>query len=84
MSPGWRPPINNCDYDMSGEILRWVHGTEVVRARRPVVPGNLIAVNQSSFLPTNWTVEKSLLDPLGYVYVPQACRLANQSMHGVP
>lgn len=84
MSPGWRPPINNCDYDMSGEILRWVHGTEVVRARRPVVPGNLIAVNQSSFLSTNWTVEKALLDPLGYVYVPQACRLANQSMHGVP
>ena len=67
---------------MAGEILRWVYGTDVVRARRPVVPNNLIAVNQSAFLPTNWTVDKALLDPLGYIYVPQACRLAYPSEEG--
>jgi len=81
-SAGWRPPINNCDYDMAGEILRWVYGTEGVRERRPVVPNNLLAVNQSAFLPTNWTVDKALLDPLGYVYVPAACRLAKPPEEG--
>lgn len=61
---------------MSGEILRWVYGADVIRARRPVVPENLIAFNQSAFLPANWTVDMALLDTLGYVYVPQACRVA--------
>lgn len=77
-SPGWRPPINNCNYDMSGEILRWVYGAEAVRTRGRVVPGNLIAINQSAFLPSNWTVDKALLDALGYVYVPQRCSPADQ------
>jgi hypothetical protein len=88
-SPGWRPPINSCDFDLSGEILRWVRGGgggggggasrasagQEVRPRKPVVPANLLKINQSQFLPANWTAQRALLDEVAYVYVPRACQL---------
>ena len=74
-TPGWRPPINSCDYDLSGEILRWVEGADKVRPRGIVRPANLLAVNQSRFLPPGWTVDKALLDETGFVYVPSGCQV---------
>eukprot|EP00756_Hemistasia_phaeocysticola_P045050 Hpha_TRINITY_DN1881_c0_g2::TRINITY_DN1881_c0_g2_i1::g.170550::m.170550 len=74
---GWRPPINSCDYDMTGEILRWVYGEGEVLPRKPVVPTNLFSVNQSAYLPpgSNWTAGTAWLDEVGLVYVPKACKL---------
>jgi hypothetical protein len=69
---------------MSGEILRWVYGTDKVKTRRAVVPANLVAINQSAFLPANWTADKALLDPVGYVYVPHACRPKHSQGHTQP
>ena len=74
-TPGWRPPINSCDYDMSGEILRWILGAHNVAARKAVVPNNLFSFQQARYLPANWTAERALLDERGYVYIPKACQL---------
>tara|TARA_B110000208_G_scaffold173051_1_gene216584 strand:+ start:990 stop:2105 length:1116 start_codon:yes stop_codon:yes gene_type:complete len=70
---GWRPPINSCNFDMSGEVLRWILGPANVSARKPVVASNLIPVQQQRWLPADWTVKRALLDDTGFVYVPRAC-----------
>ena len=78
MSHGWRPPINSCDYDLSGEILRWVLGPGNIRPRdptaSPVVPANLFTLNQTRFLPPGWTPATALVDPTGFIYIPERCQ----------
>ena len=82
---GWRPPINSCDYDMSGEILRWVLGDANVKPRHTsplkggvsVNPAHLFQVNQSQFLQPGWNTTTALLDNWGFLYIPKQCQLQN-------
>ena len=76
MTDGWRPPINSCDFDLSGEILRWIHGAAAVRPRAAAVAAHLLEVEQAPFLPDGWTAEKALVDEVGFIYIPDACRAA--------
>lgn len=74
---GWRPPINSCGYDMSGELLRWIYGDGNVPTRAPqdqVSPNHLLQLETSRYLPEGWTPQKAQLDPLGFVYAPPGCR----------
>ena len=86
---GWRPPINSCDYDMAGEVLRWVLGPGNLKPRGgggaggAVQPANLFQVNQSQFLSNQpgWSTQTALLDEWGYIYIPAACQLAPAPPH---
>eukprot|EP00041_Stephanoeca_diplocostata_P011934 m.198169 g.198169 ORF g.198169 m.198169 type:complete len:420 (+) comp18738_c0_seq1:81-1340(+) len=72
----WRPPINSCGYDMSGELLRWILGDGAVKpaaAANAVSTTRLYQVNQSKFLPLGWTLHSALLDSIGFIYAPTSC-----------
>eukprot|EP00040_Diaphanoeca_grandis_P029363 m.171878 g.171878 ORF g.171878 m.171878 type:complete len:394 (+) comp31665_c1_seq1:466-1647(+) len=75
---GWRPPINSCNFDMAGELLRWIYRQP--GAIKPRVPQHTIAntglvqINTIDYLPKGWTPKQALLDPLAFVYVPKTCR----------
>ena len=87
MSAGWRPPINSCDYDLAGAILRWILGAANVAPRAAsgaVVPSNLIAVQQAQFLPNGSSLRSALLDETGFVYVPSRCRATQASDADAP
>lgn len=64
---GWRPPINSCNFDMTGSILKWILGDENVTERGVPSEANLFAVNQQQFLSGNWTVKGALLDTTGEI-----------------
>ena len=67
----------NCQYDMSGAMLRWVLGEAHVKpkvAQGAVKARNLIEVNQQRLLPAGWNVSGALLDEVGFAYVPEICR----------
>ena len=74
--PGWRPPINNCDYDMSGAMFRWLLGPYggTVRPHGAANAANLLQFDQAPHVPANWTLASSLLDAVGFVYAPRQCR----------
>jgi hypothetical protein len=77
ISPGWRPPINSCNYDMAGELLRWILGEENVQPRsiaQRVVAANLLQVNQSNYLPQNTSLAQAQVDEIGFMYIPVKCR----------
>jgi len=82
MTDGWRPPINSCDFDLSGEVLRWIYGAEAVRPRAAVVAAHLIEVKQAQFLPAGWTPAKALVEKTGLVYIPAGCRAADSDDDG--
>jgi hypothetical protein len=77
---GWRPAMNNCDFDMSGNFLRHIYGEHVIKPRAPwpsgVQESNLLMFNQSRYLSENWTAGlfASGMDSTGFAYVPTACR----------
>ena len=94
-SAGWRPPINSCDYDLAGTILRWILGAANVEPRArggaskgaaggAVEPSNLIAVQQAQFLPNGSSLRSALLDDTGFVYVPSRCRATQGSEAAAP
>eukprot|EP01043_Picozoa_sp_COSAG02_P068179 COSAG02_NODE_11229_length_1766_cov_1.607079_1_plen_298_part_00 len=48
--PWWLPPINNCDYDMAGDMFLFLHangGSARLQARKPVVASHLLAFSQA-------------------------------------
>jgi hypothetical protein len=62
-----QPPfINNCGFEQSQDILRWIYGSLKAPA---ATAGNLLSFDQSPFDPNG----NASLGPTGYVYVPTAC-----------
>ena len=51
----------------SGILLRHILGEHAVAGRKPVVVGNLLPVQQQTWLPAGWTTERALLDDVGQV-----------------
>lgn len=63
------PYINNCNYDMAGDILKLFYGNlKVSRAPRAAVNTQLYQFDQTEFQTQN-----SALYNFGYIYVPKAC-----------
>jgi predicted esterase len=67
------PFINNCNYDMAGDILKLFYGNlngnlNVSRSPRAVVNAQLYQFDQTEFQTQN-----SALYSFGYIYVPKAC-----------
>jgi poly(3-hydroxybutyrate) depolymerase len=71
--PWWQPPINNCGYDMSGAVFRFLMN----KTLQPRTRGNrshLLKFNQTQFLPPGVNATEALLDKTGFVYVPAGCK----------
>lgn len=63
------PFLNNCNYDMAGDILKLFYGPlKPSRASRAAIDSQLYPFDQSEFQTQN-----SSLYSYGYVYVPKAC-----------
>jgi poly(3-hydroxybutyrate) depolymerase len=67
------PFINNCGFEQSQDILRWIYGA--LNAPTVVPAGNLLSFDQRPFDP----VDKASLGPTGYVYVPTGCMQAGSA-----
>jgi poly(3-hydroxybutyrate) depolymerase len=61
------PYLNDCDYDAAGELLRHLYGDLAPRGRAN--PRNLVAFDQRRY-----ETPGASLEPLGYAYIPAACR----------
>lgn len=61
------PYLNDCDYDGAGMLLQHLYGDLAPRGRAD--PRNLVAFDQRRH-----EAPGASLEPLGYVYVPDACR----------
>ena len=67
--------VNNCAYDLSGDILRHIFGGVPVKPRATAPASNLRWVNQQAFLPEkNGTWTNAALMKWALVYVPTACQ----------
>eukprot|EP00039_Didymoeca_costata_P023175 m.6241 g.6241 ORF g.6241 m.6241 type:complete len:415 (+) comp3505_c0_seq1:226-1470(+) len=75
VTAGWRPPINNCNFDLSGEILKWVFGSSKIKPRDKshVSENYLYNIPQAPFVPNNSTTKKAQLDDIGFIYIPPKC-----------
>jgi hypothetical protein len=72
--PWWLPPINNCDYDMAGDMLSFLLGGAALRPRRPALAEHLLAFSQANYVATN--LSHAAMDATGFVYAPVACHAA--------
>jgi hypothetical protein len=61
------PYINDCDYDAAGALLMHIYGA-LDNAVEP--KGSMLEFDQSEFFPAD---EDAGLNPLGQVYIPEAC-----------
>ena len=75
--PWWLPPINNCDYDMAGDMLTFLLGGKPLKPRKSAVASNLLAFDQGHYISTNASF--AAMDATGFVYAPAACRDAAAS-----
>ena len=62
------PYINDCDFDLSGNILEHLYGTLNPRNDNPLPTGNYIEFLQSKFISNHG------MAATGWAYVPQACQ----------
>ena len=86
MTVGWKPPINSCNFDMSGEILKWMYEPKrIIHPRTTAAPAslhNLMKINQTKYLPKGWSIKRALLDDIGFIYIPKQCQMKkNGSNH---
>ena len=72
--PGWAPPVNNCGYDMSGEMFKWLEAPRIIAARGVEIPSNLFTINQTGYIPHGWLPSTAFLDTVGFIYAPKKCR----------
>ena len=70
--PWWLPPINNCDYDMAGDMLSFLLGGAALKPRQPALASHLLAFPQADYVATN--LSNAAMDETGFVYAPPACR----------
>ncbi|MBS0308020.1 MAG: hypothetical protein JSS58_03530 [Proteobacteria bacterium] len=64
------PYINNCNFDLPGAMLNWIHGA--LKPRVAAVPANLMQFNQDEF--RGATRDSDAFDASALVYVPNACQ----------
>eukprot|EP00750_Incisomonas_marina_P002512 INCI12385.2.p1 GENE.INCI12385.2~~INCI12385.2.p1 ORF type:complete len:505 (+),score=75.01 INCI12385.2:167-1681(+) len=77
-APWWRPPINHCNYDMSGDMLRTVvgNGKHLPRQRRQVSRHMHLYQFKQSLYTQNGTDESANNTAMAneaFVYVPTEC-----------
>lgn len=63
--------VNNCEYDLSGDMLRHFYGHDLkprVRARQ-----RLKWIDQSQYTPWGWDFEDTLMSTYAIAYVPTGC-----------
>jgi len=68
------PYINNCNFDLAGDILKWIYGP--LNAKNTGAPGgSLVEFNQAEFIasPTTHGMAAS-----GWAYVPASCAANGQ------
>lgn len=68
------PYINNCNFDLAGEILKWIYGT--LNARNTgTLGGSFVEFNQAEFIasPASHGMASS-----GWAYVPASCGAGQQ------
>lgn len=63
------PYINNCNFDLAGEILKWIYGT-LNQKNSGVLGGSFVEFNQAEFIasPASHGMAAS-----GWAYVPASC-----------
>eukprot|EP00038_Savillea_parva_P007664 m.171727 g.171727 ORF g.171727 m.171727 type:complete len:422 (-) comp13412_c0_seq1:249-1514(-) len=78
---GWRPPINNCQYDLAGQILQDIYGGNLKkRASQDSINGSfMIRFSQAKYIPKESNPKKALLDTDAYLFAPPACRKAGHT-----
>jgi poly(3-hydroxybutyrate) depolymerase len=60
------PYINNCNFDLAGEILKWLYGTLNPR-NTGTLGGTLLQFDQTEFVTNHG------MDTTGWAYIPAAC-----------
>ncbi|CAN5293832.1 PHB depolymerase family esterase [soil metagenome] len=65
------PYLNNCNFDLAGETLRWIHG--MLNARTGAIAANFHQFDQNEFRPADMR-DTDGIDSTGWVYVPSACK----------
>lgn len=68
----WRPPINNCKYDMAGKMLQHIYGTLVHRSASK--PTNLVPIDQALYIPEGASIGEMHMDPVAWLYIPSGCQ----------
>lgn len=68
------PYINNCNFDLAGEILKWIYGS-LAAPNNGTLSGSLVEFNQAEFIanPASHGMAAS-----GWAYVPAACASGQQ------
>lgn len=77
------PYINNCNFDLPGTMLKWIHGD--LKPRVPSIPANLIKFSQDEF--RGKTRDSDAFDSTAWAYVPGACKSGEEcklhiALHG--
>ena len=76
-APWWRPPINHCGYDMSGEMFEAVvgGGKPLSKKREYAHDSHLYQFNQSRYTQngTDRSAWNSAMAPEAFIYVPEEC-----------
>jgi len=70
------PYINKCNYDGAGQVLNWVYGD--LKPKGSAVSSNIMAIDQSKYVPSGYSLSSLSLGPKAYVYVPTACKSGDQ------
>lgn len=75
------PYIDNCGFEQSHDIVRWIYGTSAKPLNPPAAQANgkLLRFDQRTFDPQR----RALLDDVGYAYVPAECERATCAVHVV-
>lgn len=75
------PFINNCGFEQSHEIVRWIYAKPAAPLNPPAAQagGKLLAFDQRAFDPSG----RASLSDTGYVYVPAECEHSACAVHVV-
>ncbi|KAH3759265.1 polyhydroxybutyrate depolymerase [Pelomyxa schiedti] len=65
------PYINNCNYDMAGEMYNWIYGT--LNPRGSMITSNFVSFSQAAYI-EDGSPKSISLGETGYMYVPSGCQ----------
>ena len=72
-NPCWAvewPGINNCGYDLAGDMLAHVFANANFKARGTQIPANLVSFDQANYA----DIWQAGMSTRGWVYLPQFCK----------
>eukprot|EP01084_Bolivina_argentea_P290594 499198_1 len=68
------PYIDNCNFDLAGALLQFIHGKLLPPMNNSLVPySNLIVIDQSQFVPKGKTTHSISMDNIAFVYIGSNC-----------